>query len=80
MILPNRNPVNHRKLPNSKWTAVHPVNREKHFLVLDWVRDEDGDPTDESWIYAPAPSSLEFFLVVDVQADGTEGSSGHYGR
>ena len=52
MILPNRNPVNHRKLPNSKWTAVRPVNREKHFLVLDWVRDEDGIPTDQIQIEA----------------------------
>ena len=46
------NPVNHRKLPNSKWTAVCPVNREKHFLVLDWVRDENGDPTDHVQIEA----------------------------
>ena len=52
MILPNRNPVNHRKLPNSKWTAVRPVNREKHFLVLDWVRDEEGIPTDQIQIEA----------------------------
>jgi hypothetical protein len=48
----------------------------------DWtpVTDEDGDPTDESWSYAPEPSTLEYFLVVDVQADGTEGPAGHYGR
>jgi tryptophan-rich hypothetical protein len=43
---PKRNPVNRKKLPNSKWTAVSPINREKHFLVLDWVRDEEGRPTD----------------------------------
>ena len=48
----DRNPVNHRKLPNSKWTAVRPVNREKHFLVLDWVRDENGEPTDHLLIEA----------------------------
>ena len=48
----NRNPVNRKKLPNSKWTAVSPINREKHFLVLDWVRDEDGVPTDEVQIEA----------------------------
>ena len=23
-----------KKLLNTKWTAVHPVNKEKHFLVL----------------------------------------------
>lgn len=40
------NPVNRKKLPNSKWTAVRPVDREKHFIVLDWVRDDNGAPTD----------------------------------
>jgi tryptophan-rich hypothetical protein len=49
---PIRNRVNHRKLPNSKWTAVRPVSREKHFLVVDWVRDEDGVPTDQVQIEA----------------------------
>ncbi len=47
-----RNPVNHRKLPNSKWTAVRPVYREKHFLILDWVRDADGNTTDHVQIEA----------------------------
>ena len=41
-----RNPVNRKKLPGSKWTAVTPTDREKHCLVLDWVRDEEGRPTD----------------------------------
>ena len=40
-----RNPVNFKKLPGSKWTAVQPVERQKHFAVLDWVRDDDGVPT-----------------------------------
>jgi tryptophan-rich hypothetical protein len=48
----DRNPVNLKKLPNSKWTAAPPVNREKHFLVLDWVRDEAGRPTDHLVIEA----------------------------
>ena len=42
-----KNPVNFKKLPNSKWTAVRPFDREKHFLVLDWVRDDAGEPTDQ---------------------------------
>ncbi len=46
MTKPARNPVNRKKLPNSKWSAVAPVNREKHFLVIDWVRDDAGRPTD----------------------------------
>ncbi len=29
------NPVNPAKLLNSKWTAVRPANKEKHFIVTD---------------------------------------------
>jgi tryptophan-rich hypothetical protein len=36
----------------SKWTAVSPVNREKHFLVVDRIRDDDGAPTDRLVIEA----------------------------
>jgi len=32
--------VNPTKLLLSKWTAVHPVNKEKHFLVTGLVKDE----------------------------------------
>ena len=53
-----RNPVNRRKLPNSKWTAVSPVDREKHFLVLDWARDDDGNPTDEIEIEAVLTNAI----------------------
>lgn len=47
-----RNPVNRNKIVGSKWTAVRPLHREKHFTVLDWVRDEDGNPTDSVRIEA----------------------------
>ena len=40
------NPVNLKKIVGSKWTAVLPENREKHFIVLDWERDENDQPTD----------------------------------
>ena len=43
----DRNPVQRRKIVGSKWTATRPRNRERHFMVLDWVRDEDGLPTEE---------------------------------
>ncbi|MFJ7316052.1 TIGR02450 family Trp-rich protein [Pseudomonas sp. NPDC098747] len=36
------NQINPRKLLLSKWTAAHPQNREKHFLVTELIRDEDG--------------------------------------
>lgn len=36
------NRINPAKLRNSKWTAVAPVNREKHFLVSDVECDEEG--------------------------------------
>jgi tryptophan-rich hypothetical protein len=37
------NKINPRKLLNSKWTAVKPVRKEKHFLVTELEFDEEGD-------------------------------------
>ncbi|WP_409318827.1 TIGR02450 family Trp-rich protein [Pseudomonas sp. KCJK9016] len=36
------NRINPSKLLLSKWTAALPQNREKHFLVTELHRDEDG--------------------------------------
>ena len=35
--------INPRKLLNSKWTAVKPLKKEKHFLVTELEFDEEGD-------------------------------------
>ena len=34
------NKINPKKLLNSKWTAVKPTNKEKHFLVTEIEFDE----------------------------------------
>jgi len=36
------NPINPKKLLNSKWTAVKPENKEKHFTVSAVKFDEEG--------------------------------------
>jgi tryptophan-rich hypothetical protein len=36
------NRINPAKLRNSKWTAIKPLNREKHFLVSEVAFEEDG--------------------------------------
>lgn len=36
------NRINPRKLLNSKWTAVRPTRKEKHFLVTELEFDEEG--------------------------------------
>ncbi|MDA8962528.1 TIGR02450 family Trp-rich protein [Pseudomonadales bacterium] len=36
------NTINPRKLLNSKWTAVTPTNKEKHFIISDIEFDEEG--------------------------------------
>ena len=41
-----RNPVKRNKIVSSKWTARQPVDRQKHFIVLDWVLGDDGTPTE----------------------------------
>ncbi|NOH95452.1 TIGR02450 family Trp-rich protein [Vibrio sp. 99-70-13A1] len=35
------NQINPKKLLNSKWTAVNPVKKEKHFLVTEVKFEED---------------------------------------
>jgi len=37
------NQINPKKLLNSKWTAVHPSNKEKHFMVTKVKFDEDSN-------------------------------------
>lgn len=36
------NPINPRKLANSKWTEVEPRDKEKHFIVTEVEFDDDG--------------------------------------
>lgn len=36
------NRINPRKLLSSKWTAVNPTHKEKHFLVAEIEFDEEG--------------------------------------
>ncbi|WP_246616506.1 TIGR02450 family Trp-rich protein [Thaumasiovibrio subtropicus] len=38
----SKNRINRAKLANSKWTAVAPVRREKHFMVTEVEYDEEG--------------------------------------
>ncbi|MGO1500784.1 MAG: TIGR02450 family Trp-rich protein [Marinobacter sp.] len=41
------NNFNPKKLLNSKWTAVNPVNKEKHFLVTELeINEEDNVVTE----------------------------------
>lgn len=37
------NTINPRKLLNSKWTAVNPRKKEKHFLVTEVEFNEEGE-------------------------------------
>ena len=38
--MPKKLQVNPKKLLNSKWTAVNPITKEKHFLVTELELDE----------------------------------------
>jgi len=40
------NRINPAKLLLSKWTAARPHNKEKHFLVTELFRDEEGTVLD----------------------------------
>lgn len=39
------NKINPKKLLRSKWTAVKPINKEKHFLITEVDFDEQGEVT-----------------------------------
>ena len=39
------NKINPQKLLNSKWTAVNPVGKEKHFLITKLEFNQHGDVT-----------------------------------
>jgi tryptophan-rich hypothetical protein len=41
--------LNYKKLHNSKWTAVKPKNREKHFLAIKVFKHPDDDQLVE-WV------------------------------
>lgn len=43
------NPLHPGKLLQSKWTAVHPVDREKHFLVIR-VHDPEDPGAPVEWV------------------------------
>lgn len=36
-----KNRINPKKLLHSKWTAIQPVNKEKHFMVVEAEFDPD---------------------------------------
>ncbi|MFC7369329.1 MULTISPECIES: TIGR02450 family Trp-rich protein [Vreelandella] len=40
------NMINPNKLHHSKWTAVEPLNKEKHFIVTKLLRDEEENVVD----------------------------------
>ena len=38
------NRITRHKLHLSKWTAVHPTHRERHFIVIQVLDNEEGEP------------------------------------
>ena len=40
--MPDMNRINPNKLLNSKWTAVAPVNRHRHYIVTEVFKSDDG--------------------------------------
>ena len=36
--------MSRQRLTNSKWTAVHPERREKHFIVVDLTHQRSENP------------------------------------
>jgi len=34
--------INPKKLPLSKWTAINPIDKEKHFIVVKLIESDEG--------------------------------------
>ena len=54
--------LNPKKLLLSKWTAVHPQEKEKHFLVVK-IADESAPLTDRDFIILEAVMTKRQYLL-----------------
>lgn len=65
------NPLNPKKLLLSKWTAVVPVAKQKHFLVCRVVQPElDTDPVEWVEIEAVFSKATQVIRWRELQDDG----------
>ena len=65
------NPLNPKKLLLSKWTAVTPVAKQKHFLVSRVIRPElDTDPVEWVEIEAVFSKATQRIRWRELQDDG----------
>jgi tryptophan-rich hypothetical protein len=64
------NPLNPKKLLLSKWTAVVPVAKQKHFLVVRVISPElPGDPIQWVEIEAAFSKATQIIAWRDLQND-----------
>jgi tryptophan-rich hypothetical protein len=64
------NPINPKKLPLSKWTAVKPVAKQKHFLVKRVIEPEwPTDPIERVEIEAVFSKAVQEIAWRDLQND-----------
>ena len=65
------NPLNPKKLLLTKWTAVKPVAKQKHFLVSRVIQpDEPTDPIVSVEIEAVFSKTTQVVAWRDLQDDG----------
>ncbi len=64
------NPLNPKKLLLSKWTAVKPVAKQKHFLVSRVIQPElDNDPVEWVEIEAVFSKATQLIAWRELQDD-----------
>ena len=65
------NPLNPKKLLLSKWTAMVPLSKQKHFLVSRVIRPElDTDPVEWVEIEAVFSKATQVIRWRELQDDG----------
>ena len=64
------NPLNPKKLLLTKWTAVKPVDKQKHFLVSRVIQPElPNDPIEQVEIEAVFSKATQLIAWRDLQDD-----------
>ncbi|HHT00404.1 MAG TPA: TIGR02450 family Trp-rich protein [Thiomicrospira sp.] len=64
------NKFNPKKLLNSKWTAVHPHNKERHFIVVKLIVNEERDDCIEGCFLQSVMHKRDYEVSCQALKDG----------
>ena len=72
----NKNPVNRKKINQSKWTAITPIKKEKHFVVSEVSYNPDNEQIIDFIIITSVLSNSNYKLDIKDLEDKLKWSQG----